>query len=212
MLARPPATARCARDARWVRRAAVGVDGVVPVDHFPSGVRDQNPRGRGRIPTCAEASLPRGSRNPWGVAACSRPSGGQLRLGRARRASNLATIAQQRRLGERAQDVRRRSISRPTQVDIVFAHDPSRWAGARLAGLRSSREESEARRGAAASPTAIGTPAVLDLRDSGRVREPEPNPVIEAYKKDVDRTLLRENLKLTPTNASRSSRTSWDYY
>lgn len=25
----------------------------------------------------------------------------------------------------------------------------------------------------------------------------EPNPVIEAYKKDVDRTLLRENLKLT---------------
>ena len=26
----------------------------------------------------------------------------------------------------------------------------------------------------------------------------EPTPVIEAYKKDVDRTLLRENLKLTP--------------
>jgi hypothetical protein len=25
----------------------------------------------------------------------------------------------------------------------------------------------------------------------------EPDPVIEAYKKDVDRTLLRENLKLT---------------
>jgi hypothetical protein len=25
------------------------------------------------------------------------------------------------------------------------------------------------------------------------------DPVIEAYKKDVDRTLLRENLKLTPT-------------
>lgn len=24
---------------------------------------------------------------------------------------------------------------------------------------------------------------------------PEPDPVIEAYKKDVDRTLLRENLK-----------------
>ena len=24
------------------------------------------------------------------------------------------------------------------------------------------------------------------------------DPVIEAYKKDVDRTLLRENLKLTP--------------
>lgn len=27
--------------------------------------------------------------------------------------------------------------------------------------------------------------------------EIEPDPVIEAYKKDVDRTLLRENLKLT---------------
>jgi hypothetical protein len=26
----------------------------------------------------------------------------------------------------------------------------------------------------------------------------EPSPVIEAYKKDVDRTLIRENLKLTP--------------
>jgi hypothetical protein len=26
----------------------------------------------------------------------------------------------------------------------------------------------------------------------------EPDPVIEYYKKDVDRTLLRENLKLTP--------------
>jgi len=25
----------------------------------------------------------------------------------------------------------------------------------------------------------------------------EPDPVIEAYKKDVDRTLIRENLKLT---------------
>ena len=29
-------------------------------------------------------------------------------------------------------------------------------------------------------------------------RPTEPDPVIEAYKKDVDRTLLRENLKLTP--------------
>ena len=26
----------------------------------------------------------------------------------------------------------------------------------------------------------------------------EPDPTIEAYKKDVDRTLIRENLKLTP--------------
>jgi hypothetical protein len=27
----------------------------------------------------------------------------------------------------------------------------------------------------------------------------EPDPVIEAYKRDLDRTLIRENLKLTPT-------------
>ena len=26
---------------------------------------------------------------------------------------------------------------------------------------------------------------------------PDPDPVVEAYKKDIDRTLLRENLKLT---------------
>jgi len=26
----------------------------------------------------------------------------------------------------------------------------------------------------------------------------EPDPVIELYKRDVDRTLLRENLRLTP--------------
>jgi hypothetical protein len=26
----------------------------------------------------------------------------------------------------------------------------------------------------------------------------EPDPVIEVFKKDVDRTLLRENLRLTP--------------
>lgn len=25
-----------------------------------------------------------------------------------------------------------------------------------------------------------------------------PDPVVDAYKKDIDRTLLRENLKLTP--------------
>jgi hypothetical protein len=29
-------------------------------------------------------------------------------------------------------------------------------------------------------------------------REFPSDPVIEAYKKDIDRTLLRENLKLTP--------------
>ncbi|MCA9557599.1 MAG: hypothetical protein KC583_03445 [Myxococcales bacterium] len=27
----------------------------------------------------------------------------------------------------------------------------------------------------------------------------KPDPIIELFKKDVDRTLLRENLKLTPT-------------
>jgi hypothetical protein len=27
---------------------------------------------------------------------------------------------------------------------------------------------------------------------------PAPDPVIEVYKKDIDRSLLRENLKLTP--------------
>lgn len=26
---------------------------------------------------------------------------------------------------------------------------------------------------------------------------PEPDPVVEAYKRDIDRTLIRENLKLT---------------
>jgi hypothetical protein len=31
------------------------------------------------------------------------------------------------------------------------------------------------------------------------LQEPfEPDPVIEAYKKDIDRTLIRENLKRTP--------------
>jgi hypothetical protein len=28
-------------------------------------------------------------------------------------------------------------------------------------------------------------------------RRPNPDPVVEAYKKDLDRTLLRENLKLS---------------
>ena len=40
------------------------------------------------------------------------------------------------------------------------------------------------------------TPAMADA--SGIVPVSlDPDPVIEAYKKDVDRTLLRENLKLT---------------
>lgn len=34
----------------------------------------------------------------------------------------------------------------------------------------------------------------------GWLRQPfEPDPVIEAYKAGIDRTLIRENLKLTPT-------------
>jgi hypothetical protein len=32
----------------------------------------------------------------------------------------------------------------------------------------------------------------------------EPDPVIEAYKRDVDRTLLRENLKKTPEERVRA--------
>lgn len=32
----------------------------------------------------------------------------------------------------------------------------------------------------------------------------EPDPVIEAYKRDVDRTLLRENLRRTPEERCRN--------
>jgi hypothetical protein len=32
----------------------------------------------------------------------------------------------------------------------------------------------------------------------------EPDPVVEAYKKDVDRTLLRENLRRTPEERSQN--------
>ena len=35
----------------------------------------------------------------------------------------------------------------------------------------------------------------MPLGDDDRL---PPDPVIEYYKKDIDRTLLRENLKLTP--------------
>jgi hypothetical protein len=35
--------------------------------------------------------------------------------------------------------------------------------------------------------------------DSGRERPFPYDPVIEAYKKDIDRTLIRESLKLTVT-------------
>ena len=34
--------------------------------------------------------------------------------------------------------------------------------------------------------------------DPGHGKPLEPDPVIEAYKRDIDRGLLRENLKLTP--------------
>jgi hypothetical protein len=30
-----------------------------------------------------------------------------------------------------------------------------------------------------------------------KVPRPDPDPVVEAFKKDIDRTLIRENLKLT---------------
>ena len=34
---------------------------------------------------------------------------------------------------------------------------------------------------------------------------PDPDPVIEAYKKDIDRTLIRENLKLPVEERFRKS-------
>ena len=39
----------------------------------------------------------------------------------------------------------------------------------------------------------------------------EPDPVIEAYKKDVDRTLIRENLKLTPEDRVRKLQSFMDF-
>ena len=39
----------------------------------------------------------------------------------------------------------------------------------------------------------------------------EPDPVIEAYKKDVDRTLLRENLKLTVDERFRKFESFMEY-
>ena len=38
----------------------------------------------------------------------------------------------------------------------------------------------------------------------------DPDPVIEAYKKDVDRTLIRENLKLTPEERLRKLQSFMD--
>ena len=42
-------------------------------------------------------------------------------------------------------------------------------------------------------------------RDAFLRRPIEPDPVIEAYKKDIDRTLIRENLKLTPEERLRKA-------
>ena len=39
----------------------------------------------------------------------------------------------------------------------------------------------------------------------------EPDPVIEAYKKDVDRTLIRESLKLTPDQRLRKLQTFMEF-
>jgi hypothetical protein len=38
-----------------------------------------------------------------------------------------------------------------------------------------------------------------------RALRPDTDPVIEAYKKDIDRTLIRENLKLTVEERFRKS-------
>jgi hypothetical protein len=55
------------------------------------------------------------------------------------------------------------------------------------------------------SPRVVDLPGRADILPEGWSAVPrlipvslDPDPVIEAYKKDVDRTLLRENLKLTP--------------
>ena len=44
----------------------------------------------------------------------------------------------------------------------------------------------------------------MSEREDFLSREIEPDPVIEAYKKDVDRTLLRENLKRSPEERIRN--------
>jgi hypothetical protein len=40
----------------------------------------------------------------------------------------------------------------------------------------------------------------------------EPDPVIEAYKKDIDRTLIRENLKRTVTERLQALEEMQDFY
>lgn len=45
----------------------------------------------------------------------------------------------------------------------------------------------------------------MSEREDFLSRKIEPDPVIEAYKKDVDRTLLRENLKRSPEERIRNA-------
>jgi hypothetical protein len=57
---------------------------------------------------------------------------------------------------------------------------------------------------------------VRTLADSPRPRDDLAPPdfydaVVEAYKKDVDRTLLRENLKLTADERFRKFERFWEY-
>src|SRR5205823_4264282 len=73
---------------------------------------------------------------------------------------------------------------------------------------RAPRKEGPARRAASAGvrPPRWGARRTAPITLNGLMAERtelprvslEPDPVIEAYKKDVDRTLIRENLKLTP--------------
>ncbi len=67
-------------------------------------------------------------------------------------------------------------------------------------------QEHSARRGAWRAFDPV-TGARLDRRESGgyagamktgHESTPAKDPLIEAYKRDIDRTLIRENLKLTP--------------
>jgi hypothetical protein len=55
-----------------------------------------------------------------------------------------------------------------------------------------------------------------NIGEANAVRDTLPpadfyDPVIEAYKKDVDRTLLRENLKLTVEQRLRKFASFWKY-
>ncbi len=55
---------------------------------------------------------------------------------------------------------------------------------------------------------------MAQVKASDDAQPPPPaddlDPVIEAYKKDVDRTLLRENLKLTPEERVRKAQSIRD--